>query len=214
MINVLLAEDHAIVMDGIATMLAMESDINIIGKASNGRQMMDLIKAGQQPDIAVVDLHLPEINGLQLTSLLSEQYPDIKVVILTAETGEKYLLEAFKAGAKSYLIKEAGTEEIVFAIRHVHNGKSFICSGSAEKIISCLQQLEEEQHVGELNIQFSTRELEVLQLLANGCTNQQIADRLFTSRRTVEGHRQAMINKTGVHNTPELIKFAMQHKLL
>lgn len=214
MINILLADDHQIVLTGLCNLLNLEIDINIAGAASNGYDVIKLLKQGIKPDILITDLYIPGINGLELTQLLAEQYPDIKVIILTMETNEKYLIDAFKLGVKSYLLKQITHTEILFAIRQVYQGKCFICTETASSITKWLGSYFSPRSTECLDMEFSKRELEILHLLADGYTNIEIADKLYTSRRTVEGHRQSLINKTGVRNTPELIKFAMLNKLL
>jgi DNA-binding NarL/FixJ family response regulator len=164
-------------------------------------------------DVVLSDLHLGDMSGIDLARELQQLAPEIKVIMLTAESGERYLAEAFKAGAKGYLLKETDGEELVYAIRKVAQGRHFVCTGLARQLSKRLAA-ESKISSDHTTIELSERESEILHLLADGLTNLEIADRLFTSRRTVEGHRLSLLQKTGARNGLELIKLAMLNGLL
>ncbi|MFD2872323.1 response regulator [Mucilaginibacter ximonensis] len=215
MIRVLIADSDKNSLDGITNLLANEPEINVIGYAQDGEALLNLVRAGKIPDVVLTDVHLPNMNGILLAQHFSRHFPFIKTIVFTLEDQECYMADAFKSGIKSYINKSISREELLFAIRQVYHGKNYICTHLAAKLAQLFIKGQDTPGLyAEPMIDFSPRELEVLQLIADGATNQEIADQLFTSRRTVEGHRQAMINKTGVRNTPALVKYAMRYQLL
>jgi DNA-binding NarL/FixJ family response regulator len=211
--KVLIVEDHGVVRAGICHIIQQEANLEIVGVAENGNQALELVKNGLTADVVLSDLHLGDISGIDLARELRQLAPELKVLMLTAECGERYLSEAFKAGAKGYLLKETDSEELVYAINKVAQGRHFICTGLAERLCKRLAA-ERNLSTSYPDIELSERESEILHLLADGLTNLEIADRLFTSRRTVEGHRLSLLQKTGARNGLELIKLAMLNGLL
>lgn len=215
MIRVLIADSDKNTLDGISNLLANETDINVVGQAQDGEALLSLINTGKIPDIVLTDVHLPNINGILLAQYFNRHFPFIKTMVFTLEDQECYMADAFKSGIKSYINKSISREELLFAVKQVYHGKNYICTHLAAKLTQLFIKGQDTPGLyAEPMIDFSPRELEVLQLIADGATNQEIADHLFTSRRTIEGHRQAMINKTGVRNTPALVKYAMRYQLL
>jgi DNA-binding NarL/FixJ family response regulator len=211
--KVLIVEDHGVVRAGICHIIQQEANLEVVGVAENGNQALELVKNGLMADVVLSDLHLGDISGIDLARELRQLAPELKVLMLTAECGERYLSEAFKAGAKGYLLKETDSEELVYAINKVAQGRHFICTGLAERLCKRLAA-ERNLSTSYPDIELSERESEILHLLADGLTNLEIADRLFTSRRTVEGHRLSLLQKTGARNGLELIKLAMLNGLL
>jgi DNA-binding NarL/FixJ family response regulator len=215
MIQIILAEDHNIVRNGIRSLLDQEKDFAITGEAVNGGEVLDLLDKGIKADIILADMHMPELSGVELTSKLKGQEASCMVVMLSALDQEKYVVQAFHAGARGYLLKSVSPAELIFAIRHVYAGSQYICSELTSGFLNralavpdnALTQMPE-------GIAFSEREMEILEMVAEGYTNQQIADKLFTSKRTVEGHRQALIDKTGARNTAALIRFALVNRMI
>lgn len=212
MINVLVIEDHGIVRTGIGHLVNAEQDLDIVAMAADGDEAMRLMENGIKADVVLADLHLGDTCGVTLAQTLLARYPELK--ILTMETDDRYLSQAFEAGVKGYLLKETDCDELAYGIRKVSQGKDFICTGMTAKLRQRMSK--NIPHLTHINnpIDISRREAEILNLLADGFTNMQIADKLFTSKRTVEGHRQSLINKTGVKNTPELVKYALLNGLL
>jgi two-component system response regulator NreC len=214
MINIILAEDHQIVRSGLRQILAYEPEFNITGEANNGQQVLDMLENNVKADVLLTDINMPEINGLELTSIVRSRYPSIQMLLLTMQEDEKYIHKAFQAGVKSYLFKTTDKEELVFAIKQTARNRSYVCSSVADSLIKRLISKQTWSSTTTPHIDFSKRELEVLYLIAEGYTNEEAAEKLFTSRRTVEGHRQSMINKIGVRNTPALIRYAMRHGII
>lgn len=215
MIRIILAEDHNIVRDGIKNLLEKKPNFEIIGEAINGIEVLQLLKSGLEPDIILADMNMPGMGGLELAEKLKEQSSKAKVIILTMIDHEKYVVKAFKSGVTGYLLKNVSADELVFSISHIYGDGHYICSELALRFMNRLVQMPETPDNDDIpEIEFTKRELEVLALTAEGYTNQEIADKLFTSKHTVEGHRQSMINKTGTRNTISLIKYALQHGII
>ncbi|WP_026897790.1 response regulator [Daejeonella oryzae] len=215
MIKVLLAEDHNIVRHGIKSLLDNESDMEVIADVRNGKEAMHALGNGVLPNIILVDLNMPEMGGMELVKEVSRQYSEVFSVVLSMTDHDHYVNEALIAGAKGYLLKNVQQEELIFAIRHIADGGKYVCSELAMRIISRASH-SSDQHNGEGtgNFVFTKREMEVLKLISEGFTNNEIADKLFTSRRTVEGHRQSLIEKTGVPNSAALIMHAFRGGIL
>ncbi|MGY3215067.1 response regulator [Mucilaginibacter sp. HD30] len=215
MINIILAEDHQLVRSGLHQILAREPEFNITGEASDGQQIIDLLETGVNADVLVTDISMPKINGLELAAIVRSRFPSVQILLLTIQDEEKYIRRAFQEGVKSYVLKTADADELIFAIKQVARNRSYLCSNVADNLIKRFTpggQAATSEQVQ--TVDFSKREMEVLQLIADGYTNEEAADKLFTSRRTVEGHRQSMINKTGTRNTPALIRFAMRRGII
>lgn len=211
MIRIILAEDHQVVRNGIKSLLEKEEDLQVIGEAENGQEVIAYLEGGAKVDIILADINMPEMDGLQLAAKLSDSYPVVKIIILSMMDNENYVIEAFETGVNGYLLKNVDSEEMMFAIRHVDRGNRYLCSEICSKMFNKAIRLMQQPLNDKLaDIEFTPRELEILVLTADGFTNNEIAEKLFTSRRTVEGHRQSLIDKTGVRNTAALIQFAFR----
>lgn len=210
MINILLAEDHKIVRDGLKFILEKEPDFNIVAEVNNGKEVIEAFKKGDDIDLILTDMNMPGMGGQEITQWINTNHPQVRVIILTALDNEEYVIKAFKSGACGYLLKNISADELHFAIKHVAAKGQYICSELTMRFVNRLVTMPEHTSTEmQAGLEFSSRELEILTLLADGYTNQEIADKLFTSKRTVEGHRQNLIDKTGVRNTAALIRFAV-----
>lgn len=213
--NILLAEDHNVVRNGLKMLLEADQDIKITGEAINGQQVLDLLAGNDQFDLVLSDINMPLIDGLSLIKEIKNREYSAKVIILTMHEHEKYVHEAFREGAFGYLLKSVKQEELIYAMKHVYSGGYYLCSYLAMIMLK-------KQIYGSLSfktkepvaIDFTSREIEVLQLIAEGFTNQQMSDKLFLSKRTIEGHRQSLIDKTGAPNTAGLISFALRNSVI
>ncbi|GAA4095072.1 response regulator transcription factor [Mucilaginibacter panaciglaebae] len=215
MIKIILAEDHNIVRDGIRNLLEKEKDMQIVGEALNGQEVIDLINKGVTADIILADINMPLLNGIEMAGKLSQASKNIKVIILSMLDHERYVMQAFQAGVSGYLLKNISADELTFALRHIHLDGRYICAELSLRLLDRLiAQPDRRQHEAETGIEFSTRDIEVLMLVSDGLTNQEIADKLFTSKRTVEGYRQSLIEKTGARNTAALIRYAIKNGLI
>ena len=215
MIKVLLAEDHNIVRNGIRSLLDKQADINVVGEATDGLEVLHIVDKGVKPDIVLTDINMPNLNGLALIEQLRQRLPDVKVLILSMLDHENYVMQAVGAGASGFLLKNVGEEEMRFAIRHVSAGNLYVCSELMSKFIARVSSIpQEDENEIKVAIDLSRREIEILLLIAEGLTNNEIAEKLFTSRRTVEGHRQNLLEKTGARNTATLIRFAVRNGII
>lgn len=212
LIKILLAEDHHIVRDGIRGIIEQEPDMQVIYEAINGREVLDYLQNGDEPDLILTDMNMPEMDGMDMINTLQMDYP---VLVLSMMDNENYVLDTITAGARGYLLKNVKKKELLFAIRYIVEGGTYICSEIALKTLKRIAQLNE-MPVGApmLTVELSERETEVLKLIAEGFTNKEMADKLFSSRRTIEGHRLSLLEKTGSKNTATLIRFAVQHGLV
>lgn len=209
-LKVILAEDHMIVRDGIRLLLERIESLDVVGEATNGIEVLEMLHNGLEADVVLADISMPEMDGIELVKALKITYPNIKVVILSMLDQQKYIGEAFSEGALGYLLKNTGLDELLFAIRQASMGQRYLCSELAFKYMDEIMQRQVGMPTHQVsNVEFSSREVEVLNLIAEGLTNNEISDQLFLSRRTVEGHRQALIEKTGVRNTAALIRYAV-----
>ncbi|RAK66842.1 response regulator [Hymenobacter edaphi] len=212
MIRLLLVDDHTIIRDGIQALLADVPDFQVVGQARNGRELLDTLP-DTPADVVLMDLNMPELSGFEAVPLLRQQFPQVRVLILSMLDHEKYVQQVLEAGALGYVLKNASKEEIVHAIRTVAAGKPFLCTEIGLNLLSKLVQ-GPAAPAAKKPSDLSNRETEVLKLIAEGLTNAEIADKLFTSKRTIETHRQNIIEKTQAKNTAALIKFAMENGLL
>ena len=214
MINVILAEDHVIVRKAVKALFEKERDIEIVGEAENCNELFELVKT-VEADIILTEIAMPGLIPVDFISLLKSKYPKIKIAFLSMHDNEKDIVSAMTAGAKGFLSKSVDISELLFALRHISNDGEYICSNSTNTLLKKIKQIPEVAPIAlDSNLQFSIREVEILNLMGQGLTNHEIADKLFTSQRTVESHRQALLNKTGSRNTAALIKFSMTHNII
>ncbi len=208
-IRILIVDDHAIMRDGIRALLSLQSDIEIVGEASEGKEAIE--KAAELlPDVVVMDIGMPEMDGLEATRRIMKKSPKTKVLVLTQHDNREYVLSAIKAGATGYVPKRALGSELVSAIRTVQNGDSFLYPSAAAALIEdYLHQVDEEPYD-----RLTDREREILKLIAEGRTSREIASMLYISLKTVLGHRTKIMEKLDIHNRTELIKYAMRKGLV
>ena len=215
MIKIILADDHHMVRGGLRSMLEKELEFELVGEASNGAEALELLVSGIAADIIIADMNMPVLTGLELTEQIKETFPAVKVIILSALDHEKMIVKALKAGASGYLLKNSSPDELIFAIKHIHQYTQYICEEITTRFFNRMLALPDVSNKIEISdIAFTGRDIEILSLVAEGFTNQEIADKLFTSKRTVENHRQQLIDRTGSRNTVALIRFAMLHGVI
>jgi DNA-binding NarL/FixJ family response regulator len=206
MINILLAEDHEILRDGLKSLLKDEPGLFVIVEAKNGKEVVERIQH-VEVNVAIIDINMPLMNGLETTQYLNQHYNDVKVLVLSMLDNEKYLSQLFEAGATGYLLKSTSKEELIYAIKKVAKGGTYICS---EMTLNMLGKPKPDGAFMDHNaVSLSKREIEVLRHIAEGMTSKEIAEMLFTSSRTVETHRMNLIDKTKSKNTAALVKFAI-----
>jgi len=208
-IKILLADDHAIMRDGIRALLSLYDDIEIVGEASEGKEAVE--KTGElMPDVVVMDIAMPGMDGLEATRRIKKNNPKVKILVLTQHDNREYILSAIKAGTAGYVPKKALGSELVSAIRAVCKGDSFLYPSAAATLIKDYLLRTDEEPYDRL----TAREREILKLIAEGHTSREIADRLFISLKTVLGHRTKIMQKLDIHNRTELIRYAMRKGLV
>jgi two-component system, NarL family, response regulator NreC len=208
-IGVLLAEDHAIVRKGLRSLLDDETGITVVGEAADGRDAVD--KAQQLgPDIVLMDIMMPSLNGLEATRQIVRRCPGVKVVVLTMHTNEEYVLQILRAGASGYVVKQAAPEELIAAIWAVHGGDSFLSPAVSRKVIDEYIRQTEGAGLADSFEQLTDREREVLQLIAEGGSTREIADTLHLSVKTVETHRSHLMQKVDARSTSDLTRYAIR----
>ncbi|MCD4792524.1 MAG: response regulator transcription factor [Bacteroidales bacterium] len=212
--NVIIVDDHQIVRDGISVLLMKTEDINIIGEASNGEQLLLLLK-NIIPDIIILDISMPKISGIELSKIIKETYPQIKIVIFSSHTEGENVVHALEAGAKGILPKNTIREELIEALRSVYSGKEFISkyipySTFVNHIKSTKAHKDSKKVLEDV---LSTREIEILKLIVDGKSNKEISELLFISQRTVEKHKSNILNKLEMKSVVDLVKYAIKNKL-
>ncbi|MCK4976094.1 MAG: response regulator transcription factor [Anaerolineales bacterium] len=211
-IRILLADDHTILRDGIRSLLEDESDMTVIGEAEDGHSAVKLVKK-LDPDVVLMDIAMPLLNGLEATRQIKRDNPQTKVLVLTMHENEEYIRQVLAIGAMGYILKDAAARELLGAIRAVYRGEAVLSPAITRLVI------EDYLRWGDLQPEsdssgLSPREREVLQLVAEGYTNKQIAEILSISIKTVQAHRSNLMSKLDLHDRGELIKYAIQKKII
>lgn len=214
-IRILLSEGNEIIRNGLKLLLEQRNNFTITAEAADGQEALVLLKEGINADVLLIDPFCPTDLDLGLIKKIRDGQPATKLIAFTGMQETGAILNAFKAGVSGYLLKNISAAELIFGIGQVCGGKNYLCNELSVQMIGMLiNDTPFPIKDSTLNIDFSKRELEILTLMAGGFTNQEIADKLFTSRRTVEGHRQSLIDKTGVRNAPALIGFAVRNGII
>ncbi|MCX7594728.1 MAG: response regulator transcription factor [Fischerella sp.] len=209
MIRLLLVDDQTLIRDGIRAMLSLEPDLDVVGTADNGENAIEQVKA-LQPDIVLMDVRMPVMDGRVATGIISKQFPNIKVIVLSTFDDDEYIADAMRAGAKGYLLKDMPSEELAQAIRFVHKGYTQMGPGLLEKIINKIQASEPARpKLPEPKLDLLTdREQDVLRLIAIGATNREIAQQLYISEGTVKTHVTHLLNRLNLKNRSQLAIYA------
>ncbi len=218
MMRILLADDHKVVRNGIRLLLETQPNIEIVAEAESGEEVLEVLRLSNPTvDILLTDLKMNgDIDGPALIRSVSSMFPHIKVVFLSMIDTEEEVKEVMALGAKAYMLKNADYDELLFALSHVGKGGRYLSSEISIRMLSNsnISNPKAQPDAVLRDLELSNRELEVLQLLVNGATTKDIAEKLFISKRTVEGHRQKLLDKTNSKNYVELIRFAINHQLI
>ena len=211
MIRVLVVDDHAILRDGIRSLLESQEDIIVVGEAGDGAEAIELADK-LLPDIVLMDISMPKTNGLEATRIIKDRHPQLKVLILTQHDNREYIAPALGAGAAGYVLKRSGRREMLNAIRQVHEQGAFLSNNIAQEVLQDYSQ--NGRTVEDVEQHLTDRERQVLELIVRGRSNKEIALELGISPKTVSVHRTNLMSKLNVQNTVELIRFATNHPLL
>ncbi len=218
-IRVLLADDHDILRQGLKMLLSLQQEMQVVGEARTGQEAVEMAQE-LQPDVVVMDITMPEMDGLEACRIIHNQQPATQVLFLTMHESEEYFLQSLRMGAAGYLVKKAAPTELQMAISEVARGGAFLYPGLAKALIRAYVEdaapaspAQASNLAQELQI-LTQRELEVLRLVAEGRTNQEIADQLVLSIKTVQAHRANVMEKLGMHDITKLVRFAVRHGLI
>ena len=212
-IKVVIADDHAVVREGVRLILSREPDIDIVGEAGNGREAIDLV-AKTKPHVVVMDISMPEMGGIEATKRVKDAWPKVNVLALTMHEDESYVFQLLKAGASGYVLKRGAAQDLVQAIRSAARGEAFLYPSVARSV---LQDYLNRIATGEDRKRYdglTDREREVLALIAEGLSNQEIATKLFISIKTVQTHRTHIMEKLDLHNRAQLVRYAIRKGLI
>ncbi len=212
MITITLADDHTVVRDGLRFLLEAQPDLTVIGDAANGREAVRQV-AQHCPDVAILDIAMPELNGIEAMRQIYEVCPDTQVIILSMYATTEHILRALQAGARGYLLKESAGAEVVEAVRAVCAGQHHLSQKISDKVLNSFARQDEVGQAQTPLARLSPREREILQLVVEGKSSAEIGNILALSPKTVETYRSRLMKKLGLSNLPELVKFAIQHGL-
>jgi len=214
-IRVVVADDHAVLRSGLKLLLDAQMDIEVVGEASDGAEAINKT-AELKPDVLLLDITMPNIGGIDALRTIKKKTPSVSILILTMHENEGYLLEALKAGASGYILKKVADNELISAIKAVYSGEFFIPTTLTKSVVKEMVSggVSREETGDNDQEQLSPRELEVLTLVAQGYTNQQMADSLFLSVKTVETYKARVMEKLNLHSRVELVRYALQHGFL
>jgi two-component system, NarL family, response regulator NreC len=212
-IRVLLADDHIIMRKGLRLLLERQPNITVVGEASDGRECVELAQA-EKPDVVVMDLAMPNLNGIEAARQIVMQNPDIAVAVLSMHSDESYVIRALKAGARAYLLKDSAESDLIGAIKALSDGKSFFSPAISRLLVEDYMHALARKGGEDSYELLTTREREILQLLAEGKSNKEVANMLNLSLYTVETHRTHILQKLNLHTVPELILYAVRKGII
>ncbi|MBA7520080.1 Transcriptional regulatory protein DegU [subsurface metagenome] len=209
-VKVVLVDDHKLFRNGLSTLLKAKKEIEITGEAENGKEFCELLQK-TMPDVVLMDIEMPVMNGIEASRLAIRMYPALKIITLSMYGEEEYYLKMIEAGAKGFILKNSGIDEVVKAIKTVYNGGTFFSQEVLYNVVKNIQEVKKDKTPA---IKLSNRENEILHLICKGFSNQEIAEELNISKRTVDKHRANILDKTNTHNTASLVMYAVENKLI
>ncbi|MBE7176522.1 MAG: response regulator transcription factor [Mucilaginibacter polytrichastri] len=212
-IRIVLADDHEIFRDGLKLILSRSKDVEIVGNAGNGEQLVALCR-DLKPDVVLTDIKMPVMDGIESTRILSTEYPDMGIIALSMFDEENLIVEMLDCGAKGYLLKNSDKNEIIEAIHAVANNETYYCRQTSAKLAQMIARNRKKNSEKTPQIDFSDRELDIIRLIYQEHTNKEIADKLFLSVRTVEGYRLKLLEKMNVKNSIGIVVYALQHGII
>lgn len=211
--RILIADDHAMVRDGVRNLVQQNADVEIVGEASNGQQALELFK-NLSPDLVIMDISMPGLNGMDVSKSILSSDPNANIIILSMYDDHDYISRCIEYGVKGYVVKSESGAELDNAIRAVLNGKNYFSRQAQDIIFKKYSQTVSRKKENNSDVNLTKREVEIIKLIAEGLTSQEMADKLFISHRTVETHRANLMKKMNVKNAIELVRKAQQLELL
>ncbi|CAN5751865.1 response regulator transcription factor [soil metagenome] len=206
-IQLVIADNHTLVRAGFRSLVEELDGIEVIGEAENGRDVLQLIET-LKPQIVLMDIAMPEMNGLEATARIAREFPQVRVLILSMHANEEYVYQALRSGASGYLLKDSGTEELELALRAIARGETYLCPAVSKYVVSdYVRRLSEDQTPLD---QITPRQREILQLIAEGKSTKVIAELLYISTKTVETHRTQLMNRLDIHDIAGLVRYAIR----
>jgi len=212
-IRILLADDHTVMRNGLRLLLERQPNLTVVGEASDGRETVRAAESVSQ-DVVVMDIAMPNLNGIEAARQITASRPETAIVILSMHSDESYVIRALKAGARAYLLKDSAEGDLIAAIHAISEGKSFFSPAISRILVEDYMRQLEQKHVEDTYELLTAREREILQLLAEGKTNKEVAAILNLSVYTVETHRTHILQKLNLHNVPELILYAVRKGII
>jgi DNA-binding NarL/FixJ family response regulator len=215
-IRILIADDHSIIRKGLTSLFRQSPQFSVIGEAASGEEVIELVRKNP-PDVAILDLSMPGIGGIEAVRVLKRDFPNVGVLILTIYDNEEYVYEMVSAGANGYVLKDAEREELYAAVQSIHAGKPFFSPRISRLLIDQFirrARVGAEPDAGPKNHPLTVRELEILRLIAAGMSNPKIARKLFLSVKTVNTHRANIMHKLEIHEVTGLVRYAIQNGLV
>ncbi len=211
-IRVLIADDHKIMLAGLRSLLEKQTDIEVVGEADNGRKAVQMAHE-KKPDVIVMDVSMPDLNGIEATTQISESLPETRIIALSMHSDKRYVMGMLRAGASGYLLKDCASQELANAILQVAGGKKYLSPEITGVVLGDILQGGSPGEVATATSQLSPREREVLQLIAEGWSTKQIASHLYVSVKTIETHRRQIMKKLDLHSIADLTKYAIREGL-
>jgi DNA-binding NarL/FixJ family response regulator len=211
--KIILVDDHDILREGLKVVLTQLQFADIIAEARNGKDFLHIMET-QQPDIILMDIAMPEMDGIEATKAILKKFPDLKIIALTMFGDEEYYFKMIHAGARGFVLKKTGLDELQNAITTVMNGDNYFSNELLRNIIINISDKKFNRNSTNNPVDFTKRELEILQQICNGLSNNEIAEKLHISPKTVEGHRNSLLSKTQSKNTVTLVMYAIKNKLI
>lgn len=206
-IRVLLADDHSLFRAGVHALLSNIEGVEVVGEADSGRKALDMVRA-RTPDVVLMDIAMPEMNGLETTTRVTKEFPGVRVIMLSMHAGEEYVMQALRAGASGYLLKDAATSELELAVRAVARGETYLTPTISKRVIDdYLMRTTGSQ--GPVD-QLTKRQREILQLIAKGYTSKEMAQMLTLSPKTIETHRTQLMKQLDIHDVAGLVRYAIR----
>lgn len=211
--RILLADDHVVMRSGLRMILEKQNDLEVVGEADDGRQAVALAES-LHPDVAVIDVSMPNLNGIDAAKQISANRPQTAIVILSMNSDETYVLRALKSGAKAYLLKDSAEADLIAAVRAVRDGKSYFSPAVSRTLLEDYTRQIRQRGIEDSYELLSVREREILQLIAEGKSNKEVGSFLNISLHTVETHRAHILQKLNLHSVPELILYAVRKGII